>query len=142
MIRPIIEYGAVLTDNCSISDALKLDKVQRTAALICTGAMRRTETGLLLDFLGWEKLGDRRKLSKTAIFYKIINKTIPEYLSKNPIVNSTYSLRSSYSNLIKPYLSADVLNTKILSSPIALNCGTPYLMPSKFQTISPFLKLD
>ena len=38
MIKPIIEYGAVLTDNCSISDALKLDKVQRTAALICTGA--------------------------------------------------------------------------------------------------------
>ena len=105
MIRPIIEYGAVLTDNCSTSDALKLDKVQRTAALICTGAMRRTETGLLLDFLGWEKLGDRRKLSKMAIFYKIINKTTPEYLSKNlnPIVNSTYSLRSSYSNLIKPY---------------------------------------
>ena len=105
MIRPIIEYGAVLTDNCSISDALKLDKVQRTAALICTGAMRRTETGLLLDFLGWEKLGDRRKLSKMAIFYRIINKTTPEYLSKNlnPIVNSTYSLRSSHSNLIKPY---------------------------------------
>ena len=94
MIRPIIEYGAVLTDNCSISDALKLDKVQRTAALICTGAMRRTESGLLLDFLGWEKLGDRRKLSKMAIFYKIINKTTPKYLFKNlnPIANSTYSL--------------------------------------------------
>ena len=67
--------------------------------------MRRTETGLLLDFLGWEKLGDRQKLLKMAIFYKIVNKTTPEYLSKNLnlIANSTYSLRSSHSNLIKPY---------------------------------------
>ena len=64
MIRPILEYGSVLIDNCSTNDSLKLQQCQRTAALICTGAMRRTESKLLMDYLGWKSLQERRKLMK------------------------------------------------------------------------------
>ena len=61
IIRPVFEYGSALFDNCSINDSLKLESCQRTAALICTGAMKRTESKLLMRALGWESLSDRRK---------------------------------------------------------------------------------
>ena len=83
MIRPVLEYGSALFDNCSIGDNLKLESCQHTAALICSGAMRRTETNLLMNMLGWESLGDRRKVSKMTLFFKIIhNQTVP-YLQRN-----------------------------------------------------------
>ena len=82
MIRPILEYGSVLIDNCSTNDCLKLQHCQRTAALICTGAMRRTESKLLMDYLGWESLQERRKLMKLSTFYKIVRRTAPPYLHK------------------------------------------------------------
>ena len=83
MIRPVLEYGSVLFDNCSVCDNLKIESCQRTAALICTGAMRRTETKLLLEYLRWDSLEDRRKISKTSLFYKIIHNQAPLYLSRN-----------------------------------------------------------
>ena len=96
MIRPILEYGSVLIDNCSTIDSLKLQKCQRTAALICTGAMRRTESKLLMDYLGWESLQDRRKLLKLSTFYKIVHKTAPPYLHKFAVIAepSNHSLRN------------------------------------------------
>ena len=96
MIRPILEYGSVLIDNCSTIDSLKLQKCQRTAALICTGAMRRTESKLLMDYLGWESLQDRRKLLKLSTFYKIVHKTAPPYLHKFAVTAepSNHSLRN------------------------------------------------
>ena len=48
VIRPTLEYGSVLYHNCSASDAARLETVQRKAALICTGAIRRTETRKLM----------------------------------------------------------------------------------------------
>ena len=72
IIRPVFEYGSALFDNCSISDSLKLESCQRTAAHICTGAMKRTESELLMRALGWESLSDRRKTSKLTLFFKVI----------------------------------------------------------------------
>ena len=66
MIRPVLEYGSVLFDNCSVCDSLKIESCQRTATLICTGATRRTETKLLFEYLGWDSLEDRRKIFKTS----------------------------------------------------------------------------
>ena len=83
MIRPVLEYGSVLFDNCSVCDNLKIESCQRTAALICTGAMRRTETKLLFEYLRWDSLEDRRKISKTSLFHKIIHNQAPLYLSRN-----------------------------------------------------------
>ena len=83
MIRPILEYGSVIIDGCSTSDSLKLESCQRFAALICTGAMRRTETKLLLEHLGWDSLTYRRCISKMSLFYKIMHNQTPSYLLRN-----------------------------------------------------------
>ena len=82
MTRPILEYGSIikLFDNCSTSDSLKLESCQRTAAVICSGAMKLTETKVLLEHLEWDTLADRRKLSKITLFYKIVRKQTPPYL--------------------------------------------------------------
>jgi len=42
MIRPALEYGSVIYDNCSVLDSMKLESVQKYAALVCTGAMKQT----------------------------------------------------------------------------------------------------
>ena len=96
MIRLILEYGSVLIDNCSTNDSLKLQQCQRTAALICTGAMRRTESKLLMDYLGWKSLQERRKLMKLSMFYKIVRRTAPPYLHKYATIAapSSHSLRN------------------------------------------------
>ena len=70
MIRPVLEYGSALFDNCSTGDSLKLENCQRTAALICSGAMRRTESTLLLNLLGWRVLATEEKFRKWPYFSK------------------------------------------------------------------------
>ncbi|MFZ2538543.1 MAG: reverse transcriptase family protein [Oscillospiraceae bacterium] len=83
MIRPALEYGSVLYDNCTIADIEKLENIQRRAALICSGAMRRTESAKLMRLLEWTSLANRRKLAKLLLFFKIINHLTPSYLLCN-----------------------------------------------------------
>ena len=70
MNRPILENGLIIFDNCSTS--LKLGSCQRTASLICSDAIGRTDTKVLLEHLEWGTLAYIRNLSKTTLFYKII----------------------------------------------------------------------
>ena len=65
-------------------DTALLEKVQRRAANICTGAMKRTETVKVLQELGWETLKSRRTKAKLILLYKI----------KNSLVSSSYLLNS------------------------------------------------
>jgi hypothetical protein len=83
MIRPILEYGSILYDNCSAADSRKLENIQRRAALIVSGAMRRTETSKLSKLLGWPSLENRRKFNKLVMFFKIVNNLTPMYLTVN-----------------------------------------------------------
>ena len=79
-IRPVIEYCSICYDNISVKDNLKLEKLQRRAAIICTGAQSRTDTLKLLAEVGWEKLCDRRRSAKLILMYKILNRLTPDYL--------------------------------------------------------------
>ena len=81
MIRPILEYGCILFDNCTQELSKLLESVQYEAARICTGALRHTDRFRLLAELGWETLAIRRKYYKLVLFYKMVNGTAPEYLS-------------------------------------------------------------
>ena len=54
MIRPLLEYGSVLFANCSINDAQLIESVQRRAAILCTGAIRRTASDKLNVEVGWD----------------------------------------------------------------------------------------
>ena len=95
MIRPILEYGQIIYDNCSASTAQTIEQVQRQAALACTGAYRHTSYISLLSELNWETLSSRRQSYKLITYYKIINKIYPRYLVNllpDPPLNN-YNLR-------------------------------------------------
>ena len=81
MIRPILEYGCVLFDNCTDGLSTSLESIQFEAARICTGALRHTPRILLINELGWQPLSTRRKYHKLVLFYKMIHKLTPKYLS-------------------------------------------------------------
>jgi hypothetical protein len=66
-IRPVLEYGSVVFDNCTIHESHLIEQVQRRAAVLCTGALRRTAYTNLLNELGWESREDRRKKAKLIL---------------------------------------------------------------------------
>jgi hypothetical protein len=90
-IRPVLEYGGVVFDNCTALEAHSLEQVQRRAARFCTGAFKRTPYKPLLDELGWESLEDRRRKAKLVLMFKIINNLTPTYLKEQipPQVHET-----------------------------------------------------
>ena len=95
MIRPVLEYGHIIYDNCSSSAARSLEHLQRQAAIACTGAYKHTSYKSLLSELNWEPLSDRRHTYKLITYYKIKNKIYPRYLV-NLLPNpppSNYNLR-------------------------------------------------
>ncbi len=51
-IRPILEYGSMIYDNCPAYVLNKLEKSQRMAALACSGAYRDTSHLSLIGELG------------------------------------------------------------------------------------------
>ena len=79
-IRPMIDYCSQCYDNLSTSDCLRLERLQRRAALTCTGAISRSATDKLFYDVGWPKLSDRRKSLRLHLIYKIINNTSTHYL--------------------------------------------------------------
>ena len=146
MVRPIIEYGDVIYDAAPFSTVSILDKVQRRAALICTGAYRHTETQSLLRELSWPPLSKRRHINKLTLFYKIYHKIYPTYLHSliPPIQVPHYNLRrrnelrlphirlQSTNNSFFPS-TAKIWNT--LSPPIK-NSPTVRQFKSKIQTFN------
>jgi hypothetical protein len=99
MVRPILEYGGVLFDGCPKKYSDLLDKVQREAALVCTGAYRHTKTKDLMHELGWNSLETRRLMQKACVMYKIQHDLTPAYLTEKcpPLVGEAtdYDLRNA-----------------------------------------------
>ena len=96
-IRPVLEYGSVVFANCTIGDAKLIENVQRRAAVLCTGAIRRTETAKLMAETGWDSLELRRKRSKMLLFFQIAKKTAPLYLTNRISFKDQTHERSSRS---------------------------------------------
>jgi hypothetical protein len=99
MVRPILEYGGLLYDGSPTYQKAYLDKVQREAALVCTGAYKHTKTKHLMDELGWDSLDTRRSMQKSCVMYKIQNDLVPDYLINAcpPLVGhmTNYNLRNA-----------------------------------------------
>ena len=97
MILPIIEYGDVIYDNCTLKNSLDLENVQHKAALVCTGAYRHTSYDALLAELGWQPLRIRRQIHKLILFFKVKNSLTPPYLGSliPRVTESQYRLRSA-----------------------------------------------
>ena len=77
MILPLLDYCYVIYDSCTMYESEQLDKLQRKASLLCTGAFRITSSEKLLKELGWPKLKNRRTSHRLVSFYKILNDLTP-----------------------------------------------------------------
>jgi hypothetical protein len=105
MVRPILEYGGVLFDGSPDKHLKHLDKVQREAALVCTGAYKHTKNVRLNEELGWATLTSRRCSQRLCMMYKMQNNIAPVYLTQAcpPLVGelSNYNLRNT-DNIVLP----------------------------------------
>ena len=80
-IRPLLEYGDVIWDNCTQYEKNELDKVQNEAARITTGTTKLVSLDNLYKEVGWQTLHRRRQDHKITLFYKMFNQLTPVYLS-------------------------------------------------------------
>ena len=98
-IRPILEYGDNIWDNCADYEKEELDKIQNEAARIVTGCTKLVSIENLEYETKWESLEERRKKHKLTLFYKMYHNLSPSYLSSlvpQPVsAASTYNLRNS-----------------------------------------------
>ena len=59
-IRPVLEYGDTIWDNCTLYEKRELDKIQNEAARKATDATALVSIQALYDEVGWETLQTRR----------------------------------------------------------------------------------
>ena len=99
LILPVLEYGNILYDNCTLYLKQRLESIQRQAAIVCTGAFANTSYIRLLDELGWPSLEDRRKYYRMNTMYRMTNNQAPEYLCElMPLLvrdRTNYQLRNA-----------------------------------------------
>ncbi len=79
-IRPKVEYGCHIWDNCSRRDSEALESLQLDMARIVTGARKGTSHELLYKETNWQTLSERRQSLKLKNFVKIVNNETPDYL--------------------------------------------------------------
>ena len=155
-IRPILEYGSAVFDNCTAFDSNTLERAQRRAARLCTGAFKRSSSKLLLDDLGWDTLSNRRKNAKLVLMYKITNGLTPPYLRAlipSQVQSATpYPLRNR-SNFRIPRARTQLMNNSYIPAtlrqwnaqdPDLRNCRTLTTFKSKIKCKfkpSPLIKL-
>ena len=71
-IRPIFDYADVVYHgHITVTDSLRLERVQNRAARLITGAFRRTSTNTILRELGWTTLHMRREISSLHTLHRI-----------------------------------------------------------------------
>ena len=112
-IRPTLEYGNIIWNNCTDAESDRLESIQRRAMRIITGCIIRTSTQLLYEETGLESLAKRRDRNILLFFHKIINSNTPAYLKelkpelneerhdRNLRSNSNFSIPSSRINKYK-----------------------------------------
>ena len=100
-IRPILEYGNEIWDNCKQYENDSLEKIQTEAARIATGTTKLVSLENLYMYSGivWETLDIRRKKQKLTLFYKMVHNLTPNYLTSlipSTVTETTnYNLRNS-----------------------------------------------
>ena len=100
-IRPVLDYSDIIYDACLKSESDAIEKCQRKAALICTGAFRHTSNERLLNELGCERMERRRVIHRLTLFYKMYRSLTPPYLRDicNLVLHNmdAYNLRRNHS---------------------------------------------
>ena len=60
-IRPLLEYGDVIWNNCTQHEKTESDKIKNEAARIATGATKLVSLDALYKETQWDTLGKRRE---------------------------------------------------------------------------------
>ena len=81
-IRPLLEYGNIIWDNCSQENKKSLENIQLDALRISTGATKLCSVQKLYNETGFQTLESRRKKQKICQLYKITKNQTPEYLKR------------------------------------------------------------
>ena len=96
-IRPLLEYGDVVFDNCSQNDKNTLENIQYNALRLITGCKKGTSRHLLLEETGLCTLQTRRTFHKILKFHSIVFKTcsvnLHTFLTR-PLGNSRTTTRA------------------------------------------------
>ena len=110
-IRPVLEYGDIIFDNCPSYFSEKLEKINIEAARIVTGATKLVSINTLYNECGWETLEKRREKHKLIQFYKMKNGLTPEYL--NDLLPPLHRDQHTY-------------NTRNSKNLVSIQCRTTY----------------
>ena len=98
-IRPVLEYGGTIWDNCTKTDKSRIESIQIEAMRIVTGTTKLCSIAKLHNDTDWETLQTRWTKQKLLIFYKMLHGLTPNYLNNlvPPLVQeySQYSLRNA-----------------------------------------------
>ena len=70
-IRPVLEYGNTVWDNCANYENEKLEKRQHEAARIATGTTQLVSLHNLYNKIKWESFQKRRDDHKATLFFKM-----------------------------------------------------------------------
>ena len=75
LVRPHLEYACSAWDPYLQKDVIELDKVQNCAARMVSGNYNYGPGTLtaIMSNLNWDSLGDRRRMSRLSMMYKIVN---------------------------------------------------------------------
>ena len=79
-VRPTLEYGNIIWQNCNDNESERLECIQKRAARIITGCIKRTPTNLLYEECGLEYLETRRNRQLLLFFHKLLHDNVPHYL--------------------------------------------------------------
>ena len=95
-IRPKLEYGSIVWDDCTQYDKCRLENIQHRCARIITGAKKGTSHELLYKELPIPSLAVRRKEYKLKFMYNVMHDRFPSYLYECIPENVTnrYNLRN------------------------------------------------
>jgi hypothetical protein len=121
-IRPVLEYGCTIYDNCPLYVSNYLEISQRSAALACTGAYKDTSHTALMQELSWSPLTIRRNYLKLCQLHKILSGTCPPYVKELiPLErpDGQYELRNA-SKLKLPRIRTETYRKSFLPSSVRL----------------------
>ena len=92
-VRPNLDYANIIYDKpFNESFKTKIEMIHYRAALVITGAIKRTTRDRLYQEIGLESLADRRRSCKIFFFHRIVNGLLPSYLLAQIAVSLFMSL--------------------------------------------------
>ena len=116
-IRPILEYGDVIWDNCCNYEKFEIEKIQIEAGRIVTGATKSCQKSKILEETGWDSLETRRYKHRMITFFKMVKGYAPSYLQTivPPTVHqvSQRNLRNDL-NLVVPRARTNFYNKSFI----------------------------